>query len=305
MRTTLPFIAALLSSTSAFARGEGIKDFFNNEQNWIMILAAVLLIMSYYAVNRAFKALNEKLLKEQGRWVEPEEVESKLMRTLTAAVPVEREDEIMTDHDYDGIRELDNRLPPWWLYGFYISIIFAIVYTVRYQITGDGLSSQEEYAISMEEAEIAKAAYYERLGSMVDESNVTQLVDASALEAGAKVFKNLCEACHAPDGGGISGPNLTDEYWVNGGGIKNIFRTINSGGRPGTAMIAWGELEQLSPKQIQDVASFIMSLEGSSPANPKAPEGEIWTPEETTEGASEEATEETITEETETTEAAE
>ncbi|MCC6412444.1 MAG: c-type cytochrome [Saprospiraceae bacterium] len=189
------------------------------------------------------------------------------------AVPREREHEIMSHHAYDGIRELDNRLPPWWVNMFYLTIVFAIAYMVYYHWGGDGPSQIEEYEKDMEQAKKEMAVALAGQANAVDESNVTALTDASALGEGELIFKNSCAACHAPDGGGTVGPNFTDEYWIHGGGIKNIFKTVKYG-VPEKGMIAWAS--QLNPSDMQKVSSYILTLQGTKPAAPKEPQGEIW-----------------------------
>ncbi|WP_224484865.1 cbb3-type cytochrome c oxidase N-terminal domain-containing protein [Robertkochia aurantiaca] len=197
----------------------------------------------------------------------------KLYKKLTKTKPIEEEGEIILDHNYDGIRELDNSLPPWWLYGFYISIIFAAIYLVRYHVF-DGQTQAEEYQEEMTEARIAIEEYKKTAKDLVDVNTVELLTDASDLSAGEQIFQTNCVACHMADGGGGIGPNLTDEYWILGGGIKNVFRTISEGGRDGKGMIAWKAT--LKPAEMAQVASYVISLQGNTPANPKEAEGEIW-----------------------------
>ncbi len=187
--------------------------------------------------------------------------------------PIEKESEIVLDHNYDGIRELDNNLPPWWLWGFYISIFFAAVYLVRYHMF-DGPGQIDELETELAEAKVAIEAYKKTAKDLVDINTVTLLTDAGDLNAGKDIFNTNCIACHMADGGGGIGPNLTDEHWVLGGGIKNVFKTVSEGGRSGKGMIAWKA--QLKPSQIAQVSSFVLSLQGTIPANPKAPEGDVW-----------------------------
>lgn len=304
MKRYSTLIAAMTLSVQGFAAQEWLKDGLNDPIIWMALFVGVFLLFTLGVVNRALNVMKEHSLKAQGRWEEYVEKhgtheENTLLKSLTAAVPVERESEVMTDHEYDGIRELDNRLPPWWLWGFYISIAFAVVYLIRFHVTGDGQLSHEEFATEMEEAEIQVAAYMEKMGNQVDENNVTLLTDASALAGGKKTFDQLCASCHAQDGGGIAGPNLTDEYWINGGGVQNVFKTVKNGGRPGTAMIAWKD--NLSPRAIHEVASYVISLQDVTPAAPKDPEGELWV-EEATEEPTESTEAEDAVEEVESTE---
>ncbi len=188
---------------------------------------------------------------------------------FNAATPIEKEKDILLDHNYDGIQELDNSLPPWWKYGFYLTIIVGVIYLYRFHISHEGPSSAEELAIEMQAGEAQKAA----AGNQIDETNVTLLTDAAAIGEGKNLFTANCVACHLADGGGSVGPNLTDDYWLHKGGIKNVFNSIKNGWQD-KGMKAWKD--DFSPKQIQEIASFVMSLHGTKPATPKAPQGELY-----------------------------
>lgn len=185
--------------------------------------------------------------------------------------PVEQEADIDLGHDYDGIRELDNRLPPWWLYGFYLCVVFAVIYLWRYHVSHTAPLSVQEYEIAVQEAEVKKAAFLAKAANNVDEHSVKLLTDANDLAAGQKVFVSLCAACHGKAGEGVVGPNLTDVYWLHGGGIKNIFKTIKYG-VPEKGMKSWKD--DFSPVQIAQIASYIHSLGGTNPPNGKAPQGD-------------------------------
>lgn len=197
----------------------------------------------------------------------------KTYKKLLGQTPIEEEGEIILDHNYDGIRELDNSLPPWWLYGFYATIIFSAIYLVRYHIF-DGPTQIEEFETQLAEAKIEIEEYKKTAKDLVDVNTVEVLTSAEDLNTGKSIFETNCVACHMADGGGGIGPNLTDEYWILGGGIKNVFKTISEGGRSGKGMIPWKA--QLKPSQIAKVASYVLTLQGTTPANPKAPEGDIW-----------------------------
>lgn len=196
-----------------------------------------------------------------------------LYKKLTGSKPIEEEGEIILDHNYDGIKELDNSLPPWWLYGFYATIIFGAVYLIRYHVLGADnqyTELEKEYA----EAERAIEEYKKTAKDLVDFNTVELLTDASDLNKGKQIFETNCVACHMADGGGGIGPNLTDNYWILGGGIKNVFKTVSEGGRDGKGMVAWKAL--LKPSEIAQVSSYLLQFQGTTPAKPKAPEGEIW-----------------------------
>ena len=192
---------------------------------------------------------------------------------LTKVQPLENEPQLLLHHDYDGIKELDNVLPPWWVYLFYGCILFSAIYLVRYHILG-APNQEMELQNEMAQAKIEVAEYMKTAPDLMDEKSVTQLTDKEALSAGKTIFTTSCVACHRADGGGAIGPNLTDDHWILGGGIKNIFHTINNGGRDGKGMISWKAT--LKPKEMQKVASYIMSLKGSNPKDPKAPDGDLW-----------------------------
>ena len=176
-------------------------------------------------------------------------------------------------HNYDGIRELDNNLPPWWKYGFYASIVFAVLYFGYYQMFSDW-SSEQEYVAAMQEHKEVRAAYLARQVDMVNEESVTLLSDAAGIAAGKTIFQANCVACHGADGGGNAiGPNLTDQYWIHGGDIKDLFRTIKYG-VPEKGMISWQA--QLRPTEMQRVASYILTFQGTNPPNAKEPQGELY-----------------------------
>jgi cytochrome c oxidase cbb3-type subunit 3 len=188
---------------------------------------------------------------------------------LSGSVPVEREDEILMEDDFDGIRELDNKIPPWFNLLFLITVIIAVLYMLNFYVFKTGKLQYQEYDEEMRQAAIEKAELI-KSGVLVNENNVTRLMDAASLTAGRDIFKVNCVPCHGPEAGGVIGPNLTDDYWIHGGGIKNIFHTITYG-VPAKGMISWQT--QLNPRQIQEVASYIMSLHGTHPANAKPPQG--------------------------------
>ena len=184
--------------------------------------------------------------------------------------PAEQEMDLDLGHDYDGIRELDNRLPPWWLYGFYGCILFACVYLWRFHVAHTAPLSEEEYTISVHNAELQKAAYLKNAANLVDETTVKQLTGNADLAAGQHVFETTCFACHGKAGEGGVGPNLTDEYWLHGGSIQEIFKSIKYGW-PDKGMKSWKD--DYSPSQIAQIASYVSSLQGTHPANAKAPQG--------------------------------
>ena len=202
-----------------------------------------------------------------------------LMEKLTKSDPLVNEDQLLLEHDYDGIKELDNNLPPWWVYLFYASILFGVVYMVRYEVLGAD-NQEMELTKEVAQAKIDIAEYMKTAPDMMDEKTVTLLTDPADLAAGKEIYITNCAACHRADGGGQIGPNLTDEQWILGGGIKNVFHTLVNGGRDGKGMISWKGT--LKPKEMQKVASYILSLKGTNPPDAKAPEGDVWVEENVT-----------------------
>lgn len=281
---TLLVIAALplLGLWAYLDLPEGVAiELLANGSNWII---AILLLLIGIAVLRMFSYLNQlQDLVLQQRAVEeglepaaaPQRKNwwKEIYERMTDAVPVEDEDKVATDHNYDGIIELDNNLPPWWKAGFYLGIVFAVVYLLRYHVFQLEPLSGEEYAIEMAQAEEDVQAYLATAKDLVDENNVVALTDAAALDNGAKLFAQNCAVCHAADGGGGVGPNLTDAYWLHGGDVKSVFSTIKYG-VPTKGMIAWKD--NLRAGEMQEVASYIMTLVGTTPASPKDPEGTLF-----------------------------
>ncbi len=194
-----------------------------------------------------------------------------LVKKLTRSKAIEQEQDVMLDHDYDGIKELDNVLPPWWVYLFYACIVFAIVYLVRFEVYGD-YTQAEEFEAEMAQADVEIKEYLKTAPDMMNKESVTLLTDATSLAEGKTLFTTNCVACHRADGGGAIGPNLTDEYWILGGGIKDVFNTLMEGGRSGKGMISWKD--QLKPTEMQKVASYVLSLQGTKPKDPKPTEPE-------------------------------
>jgi cytochrome c oxidase cbb3-type subunit 3 len=187
------------------------------------------------------------------------------------SVEIENEKDVQLDHNYDGIKELNNALPPWWLYGFYFTILFAGIYLYRYHISGTAPLQVEELNIATAQAEKDMAAAMASMANKVDENSIEYKADPTLIEEGRGLFAQNCKSCHGEQAQGASiGPNLTDVYWIHGGNIKDIFKTIKNGVQE-KGMISWQQT--LSNKQIAAVATFVRSLQGSNPPNPKAPQG--------------------------------
>lgn len=248
---------------------------------FLFLLIAIEIVIS--AVDRVtYQLLSEEQRKQLEEAQSFSFADSKLYKSLTRSKAIEEEADVMLDHDYDGIKELDNVLPPWWVYLFYGCIVFAVVYLVRFHIIGD-YTQKEEYEMALVEAQKEHEEYLKTAPDLVNVDNVELLTDDASIGAGKKIFTESCVACHGANLQGGIGPNLTDNHWINGGGVKNIFRLISEGSATNPVMAPWKE--SIAASDIQKIASYIVSLEGSKPDGAKDPEGEIWVAEGTTETA--------------------
>jgi cytochrome c oxidase cbb3-type subunit 3 len=261
----IPNIASASSLVDFMHHGFG-----SNAINALSFLIAVELCIVLYYV-RMIKLYVQKPEEDKPAHELIQLKKTSILDRFNKSVSIEKEAAILTDHDYDGIRELDNALPPWWKYGFILTICWSAVYLIHYHVVHTGKSSKEEYAEQLKTAEIQLAEYRAKAANMVDETNVQILSDASSIAAGKDIFVKNCTSCHGPDGQGAQvGPNLTDDYWLHGGSIHDIFKTIKYGVQ-GKGMRAWKQ--DLTPSMIAQVASFIHSIHGSNPPNAKKPDG--------------------------------
>lgn len=266
----------LFLSQNAFAQNTGkISSDFSPLEFGVVLLAALtffvvilVLIASLSIYNHSISVLKQDRIArgEEDEEVSTESFSEWFWKKFNAAKP---DKAVLMHHDYDGIEELDNDLPPWWKYGFYMCIIAGIIYFVVYT-NGIAPDSTEEYEIAMAEGNRLKEQYLAQMANSINEENVT-LADAGGVEKGQTIFEKKCKTCHGANGEGLSGPNLTDEFWIHGGGIKNVFKTVKYG-VPAKGMISWKD--QLSPQEMQEVASFVLSLKGTNPANGKEPQGD-------------------------------
>lgn len=189
----------------------------------------------------------------------------KINTILTDAVAIEEEHTILMQHEYDGIRELDNNLPPWWLWGFYGTIVFAVVYLFNYHVFKTADLQYKAYNKEMAKAKKEVDAYLSKMAMNVDETNATLLTDKEALSSGKALFAANCVVCHNPNGEGNIGPNLTDDAWIYTPDVKDIFKTIKMGTPNGMPEHA----SKLNPIQIQQVASFVLSMPYAKGLEPK------------------------------------
>ena len=187
-----------------------------------------------------------------------------------------RHDQLL-DHDADGIREFDNALPRWWLYGFYFTIAFAAVYLVNYHVLPRplfGLTGMvAEYQAELEAASQDTAS---RPRPAAATTAVAALTDQSSLDRGRAIFEgpdNACFSCHRADLGGLVGPNLTDDRWLHACSVQDVMHSIKTG-YPLKGMLPFGVGKPLTDEQLLQVASYVLSKRGSSPPAPKPPDEE-------------------------------
>ena len=257
-------------STLADGRVGGIDPLTFYTMIGIIVAEIAVLFALVGVIRRLLKPSVEEEMKKPTLVVIPEK---SLLDKLNASVELEKEAEIMMDHDYDGIKELDNNLPPWWKYGFYLTIVFALVYLLHFHVMRTGDLQEAEYKKAMAHADAEVAAYLKKSANNVDESNVKYLNLETDLEAGKQVFTSFCVTCHGKAAEGGIGPNLTDAFWIHKGGIVDIFKSVKYGW-PEKGMKSWKE--DLSPLQMAQVTSYVYSLKGSNPANAKKAEGELY-----------------------------
>ena len=235
---------------------------------FLAVINLILLGVVFYLKNM-FKNLMDLVKTEQEKTViaKPKRLK-KINHVLTDVVPIEQEHKILMDHEYDGIQELDNNLPPWWVWMFYATIVFAVVYLFNYHILKTGDLQYQAYDKEIKQADAQVKAYLEANAMNVDETTVTLMTDAAELGKGKALFETNCVTCHNPKGEGNIGPNLTDKNWIYGFDIKDVFKTVKTGTPNG--MPEHGS--KFNPVQIQQVVSFVLSL---PEAKGKAPQGEI------------------------------
>jgi cytochrome c oxidase cbb3-type subunit III len=266
----LLFIILFSVVQSTFAQTEGgelTKSYYD------IVAVAIIFVVVLIVVGFLYFGLGEEVKRETKLSLGF----TKIKDYVVGLKPLEKEKDIMFDHAYDEIRELDNKIPPWFNYLFYGSVIFGIFYMINYHILSPGDVQATEYIEEVKFAEMQKVELI-KSGALLDENKLTALTDAAALNSGKEIFVKNCTVCHTEKGGGLVGPNLTDDYWIHGGGIKNVFAVIKEG-VPAKGMISWKA--QLNPRQIQEVSSFVLSLKGTNPPNPKAPEGVLYVQQDT------------------------
>lgn len=272
---TLSVIALMMLSASSYAQTTSpavVKQGIPSDIWFFVAVIAIEFIAILVLVWLLYWTLEVKSKKNEARIAQGKPVVS-LFDKLNNAVPVEEEETLDLAHSYDGIRELDNKIPNWWSWTFYATILFSVIYLYRMFVSGSLPDQYTELAKDKEVAAAKQAEYLKTAGNNVDEKSV-KLLDAAGIAKGKETFTKNCTPCHGDKGQGISGPNLTDDYWIHKGSINDVFYSIKYGW-PEKGMISWKD--QLSPMQIAEVASYIKSLHGTNPPNAKEKQGELYT----------------------------
>lgn len=243
----------------------------------VVVVALLVLVVAFYVL-QLLKTFARKGMSEEA--IAAEEAQPSMFTQLwdkwNALKPLEEEETLLLDHDYDGIKELDNHLPPWWKGLFYLTIVYGVIYILIFHVFQSSPLQEERYDMEMAAAAALKAENEADLVFDFDENTVTQSMDPIELADGQKFFEQQCAICHKTDGGGLAGPNLTDKYWRNGGSVSDIYKVIKNGVQ-GSAMIAWEG--QLNPIRLRNVTSYVMSLDGTNPPGALGPDGDLYEPE--------------------------
>lgn len=239
----------------------------DNSDIYFLLVVNVILIAVIFYLRKMFNNLLGLIKKKEEEKIVKAKALKKINKVLTDDVPIEEEHTILMQHEYDGIRELDNNLPPWWVWMFFATIIFSIVYLLNYHVFKTGDLQDVEYKKEMSRSEKEVKAYLSKMSMNVDETNATLMTDASDLDKGKALFETNCVTCHNPKGEGNIGPNLTDKNWIYGFDIKDVFKTIKTGTPNGMPE----HNSKFNPVQIQQVASFVLSL---PEAKGKEPQGD-------------------------------
>lgn len=172
-------------------------------------------------------------------------------------------------HAYDGIEEYDNPLPGWWTWIFVATIVFSLGYYVYYQL-GPGPTVVALYEAEMRIAAAQQAKLAPAPGAVGEEALRALARDARAMAGAREIFATRCAPCHGPQGQGLIGPNLTDEFWLHGGTLVEI-RHLIAEGVPEKGMVPWKD--QLKPEELSAMAAYISTLSGTNPPGPKPPQG--------------------------------
>ncbi|NBX80703.1 MAG: hypothetical protein EBQ94_10075 [Flavobacteriales bacterium] len=267
------FSTSNVSALTFIHAGEGEKDgpwlLVENMDLYGLVTINIVLMFVVLYLRHLFNQMVAMTKKTEELVIEQPIIQlKKINAILTDVVPIEEEHKILMDHEYDGIQELDNNLPPWWVWMFVGCIIFAFVYLINYHVLGTGDLQIKAYEKEMAQAQKDIDAYLTKMAMNVDETNATLMTSPSDLSAGKAIFTNNCTTCHKANGEGDVGPNLTDKNWIYGYDIKDVFSSVKNGRPAGMPEHA----SKLNPIQIQQVSSYVLSLPVTKG---REPQGEI------------------------------
>ncbi|WP_345242151.1 cbb3-type cytochrome c oxidase N-terminal domain-containing protein [Nibrella saemangeumensis] len=267
----LPLLQTILLSAPGsdhlFGEVKTVEDVFLAAVVGIIILVCALVLVQVIHLYLTVRELNQPAESAQAVVARPKKT---FWQYFTGLVPISQEKELVMEHSYDGIQELDNPTPPWFMSLFYGTIAIGVVYLIYYHVIDTDSLQIAEYTQEVAIAEKQREEYIKKVAGNINENTVTMVADAKGLESGKTLYTQYCVACHGEQAEGKVGPNLTDEYWLHGGDIKAVFHSITEG-IPDKGMISWKN--QLNPLQIQQISSFVLSLKGTNPANAKEPQG--------------------------------
>jgi cytochrome c oxidase cbb3-type subunit 3 len=282
-RAIILLFISLGMSAPTYAAGDSLAsaDTMNYVGYSAIVFMLLLLTIVLIVLLKTTKMLSKIILKYEGYTAPeietkpvPEKVNKKpkaeVWNKLMSLRPLSEEKDMIMEHEYDGIQELDNPTPAWFMYLFYASIIFAVGYLLNYHVFHTGQLQYQEYQTEVKQADIAKQAFLSKSANRVDENTVKLVTDPAVLASGKTIFIQTCAPCHGEHAQGVVGPNLTDDYWLHGSTITDLFKTIKYG-VAAKGMPTWEK--QLSPKQIADVSNYVKSLHGTNPAGAKEPQG--------------------------------
>ena len=260
-------------STKVVTNYGGISDISFYVLVSVIILEIFTLLFLFFSIKRIFAELipeNSSVLVKKSKlvalWIKLDK------KIFTKGIPIEHEVDALLEHNYDGIRELDNALPPWWKYGFIITIGFSFLYLLNFHVLGNGKNPIEEYAVEMANAKMAKELYESNNKDKIDEANVP-MAEADGIKRGKEHFLANCIACHGSKGEGGAGPNLTDNYWLHKGSLNDIYYTLKVGFSD-KGMQSWAL--KFNPKEMSEIASFVKTLQGTNPPGAKASQGDLF-----------------------------
>jgi len=274
---TLLLAADTTAKASEWIFGAG--NIYNDILIIALIVVMIALLASALVVNKAMKSIINLTMphlaaEQQAKKTKKIDWQAILAKMLSLR-PIEEEKGLEIDHEYDGIKELDNPVPAWFNALFYSTITFGVVYLLVYHVFGWGPNQDQEYQREMALAERAKQEFLAQSANLIDESTIEIDATGTLAASGKAIYMTNCAVCHGNVGEGGIGPNLTDEYWLHGGDIKDVFAVVKYG-VPEKGMVPWEQT--LTPGQIAEVSNYIITLAGTNPPNPKEPQGEKVTP---------------------------